>query len=80
MLDKYILLKCHGVDFFFFFFFWIYLAFYFITDVASTVLLIPTPFGGLTASLDSCAEIKIECPFSGVTKSGRVWRKLPEKE
>ena len=27
----------------------------------------------LTASLDSCAEIK-----SGVTKSGRVWRKVPE--
>ena len=31
----------------------------------------------LTASLDSCAEIK-ECPFSGVTKSGRIWRKVPE--
>ena len=27
----------------------------------------------LTASGDSCAEIK-----SGVTKSGRVWRKVPE--
>ena len=34
----------------------------------------------LTASLDSCAEIKIECPFSGVTKSGRVWRKVPESD
>ena len=34
----------------------------------------------LTASVrDSCAEIK-ECPFSGVTKSGRVWRKLPESD
>ena len=32
----------------------------------------------LTASLDSCAEIKVECPFSGVTKSSRVWRKVPE--
>ena len=32
----------------------------------------------LTASLDSCAEI--ECPFSGVTKSGRVWRKVPESD
>ena len=21
-----------------------------------------------------------ECPFSGVTKSGRVWRKLPEND
>ena len=30
----------------------------------------------LTASLDICAEI--ECPFSGVTKSGRVWRKVTE--
>ena len=26
--------------------------------------------------VDSCA--KIECPFSGVTKSGRIWRKVPE--
>ena len=34
----------------------------------------------LTASLDSCAEIKIECPFSGVTKSGRVGRKVPESD
>ena len=33
----------------------------------------------LTASLDSRAEIK-ECPFSGVTKSGRVWRKVPESD
>ena len=33
----------------------------------------------LTASLDSCAEIK-ECPFRGVTKSGRVWRKVPESD
>ena len=30
----------------------------------------------LTASLDSCAEIV--CRFSGVTKSGRVWRRVPE--
>ena len=34
----------------------------------------------LTASLDSCAEIDEECPFSGVTKSGRVWRKVPESD
>ena len=32
----------------------------------------------LTATLDSYAEI--ECPFSGVTKSGRVWRKVPESD
>ena len=31
----------------------------------------------LTASLDSCAKIK-SAPFSGVTKSGRVWRKVQE--
>ena len=36
----------------------------------------------LTASVDSCTEIKIEytCPFSGVTKSGRVWGKVPESD
>ena len=22
----------------------------------------------------------VECPFSGVTKSGRVWRKVPESD
>ena len=32
----------------------------------------------LTASVDSCTGI--ECPFSGVTKSGRVWRKVPESD
>ena len=32
----------------------------------------------LTASVDSCAEI--DCPFSGVIKSGRVWRKVPESD
>ena len=32
----------------------------------------------LTALVDICAEIKRECPFSGVTKSGRVWRKVLE--
>ena len=29
----------------------------------------------LTASVDRRAEIRIECPFCGVTKYGRVWRK-----
>ena len=33
----------------------------------------------LTTSVDSCVEIK-ECPFSGVTNSGRVWRKVPESD
>ena len=32
----------------------------------------------LTASVDSCAEI--EYHFSGVTKSGRVWRTVPESD
>ena len=32
----------------------------------------------LTPSVDSCAEI--EYPFSGVTNSGRVWRKVPESD
>ena len=48
--------------------------------VEATVISVPEPFGGRRrASVDSCAEIK-ECPFSGVTKSGRVWRKVPESD
>ena len=27
----------------------------------------------------SCAELK-ECPFGGLTRSGRVWRKVPESD
>ena len=34
----------------------------------------------LEASVDSCAEIKIECLLSGVTNSGRVSRKVPESD
>ena len=30
----------------------------------------------MTASVDSCAE----SPFSGVTKSGKVWRKVPKSD
>ena len=26
-------------------------------------------------SVDRSAEIRVECPFSGVTKYGRIWRK-----
>ena len=36
-------------------------------SVAFTVLVVPKPFGG-------------HCPFSGVTSSGRVWRKVPESD
>ena len=31
------------------------------------------------AGIDNCAEIK-EFPFNGVTKSGRVWTKVPESD
>ena len=32
----------------------------------------------LTASVDSCAEIKSAPSVASVTKSGRVWRNVPE--
>ena len=47
--------------------------------VSSTVLLV-TFRRALTASVDSCPEINIECLFSGVTSSGSVWRKMPESD
>ena len=34
----------------------------------------------LTASVDSCAEIKSAPSVASVTKSGRVWRKVPEND
>ena len=34
----------------------------------------------MTASLDSCAEIKSAPSVAYVTKSGRVWRKVPESD
>ena len=43
--------------------------------VASTVILVPKPFGGRRQLRGD----KV-CPFSGVTKSGRVWRKVPESD
>ena len=49
-------------------------------QVASTVIFSTGTFRRVqTASLDSCVEIK-ECPFSGITKSGRIWRKVPESD
>ena len=51
--------------------------------VASTVIIISTGTGfrrALTASVDSCEDMKIECSVSGVTSSGRVWRKVPESD
>ena len=42
------------------------------------VRLLPQSFRrALTASVDSYAKTDKEYPFSGVTKSGRVWRKVP---
>ena len=34
----------------------------------------------LTASLPEQMRGDKECPFSGITKSGRVWRKVPESD
>ena len=34
----------------------------------------------LTASVDMHLRGDKECPFSGVTKSGRVWSKVPESD
>ena len=42
--------------------------------VVSTVLLVPENFVGGQLRRDK------ECPFSGVTASGRVWRKVPESD
>ena len=41
--------------------------------VASTVFLVPKPVGGQLHG-------DKECPFSGVTSSGRVWRKVRESD
>ena len=30
--------------------------------------------------MDNCTEIEIECPFTGVTSFGRVWRKVSESQ
>ena len=47
----------------------------------STGRLVPKTFRrALTASVDSRAEIKSTCSFSGVTNSGRVWSKAPERD
>ena len=49
--------------------------------VASTVLFSTTQTfrSALTASVDSCTEMKIKCPFSGVTSCGRVWKQVSRK-
>ena len=47
------------------------------STVLSVLISTQTFRRALTASVDSCAEIKSAPAFSGVTKSGRVWRKVP---
>ena len=42
-------------------------------------MLVPKPFGGADRVGGQLRGDK-ECPFSGVTNGGRVWRKVPESE
>ena len=46
---------------------------------ASTVISVPKPFGGADRVGGQQREDK-EVPFSGVTRSARVWRKVPESD
>ena len=46
---------------------------------ASTVLLVPTSFGGRQQLGRQLREDE-ECPFNGVTSSGRICRKVPESD
>ena len=48
--------------------------------VASTVLSVPEPFGGRADHVGGQLRGDNEFPFSSVTKSGRVWRKVPESD
>ena len=48
--------------------------------VASTALLVPEPFGGRWPHRRTAARRWRVSPFSGVTSSGRVWRKVPESD
>ena len=47
--------------------------------VASVVLLVPKPSEGADSLGGQLRGDKV-CPFSGVTSSGRVWRKVPESD
>ena len=46
---------------------------------ASTVILVPNLSEG-TDRVGGQLHGDKECPFSGITKSGRVWRKVPESD
>ena len=47
--------------------------------LASAVLSVLKPFGGADR-VDGQLRVEKECPFSGVTSSDRVWRKVPESD
>ena len=47
--------------------------------VASTVLLVPNLSEGAD-SIGGQLRGDNECPFSGVTRADRVWRKVPESD
>ena len=47
--------------------------------VASAVILVPKPSEGTDRIAGQLRGDK-ECPISGVTKSGRVWRKVSESD
>ena len=47
--------------------------------VASTVLSVPKPTQGADRVAGQLRGDK-ECPVSGITKSGRVWRKVLERD
>ena len=47
--------------------------------LASAVLSVLKPFGGADR-VDGQLRGEKECPFSGVTSSDRVWRKVPESD
>ena len=47
--------------------------------VVSTVILVPKPLEGTDRVAGQLRRDK-ECPFCGVTKSSRVWRKVPKSD
>ena len=48
--------------------------------IAASLVSTRTFRAALTASVDSCAEIKSAPSAAYITSSGRVWRKVPESE
>ena len=48
--------------------------------VATKMILVAAPTNNTYQYLNLLKGADKECPFSGVTKSGRVWRKVPESD